>query len=256
MKTFVRNLFVLTLPACLILGNCLMAQDFNSLLQEGQKLEKELKESAALKKYTEAQKLKPTDLTALYKCSELCSRIGVREKTTASRDKYYQSSLAFAQMAYKYHPQSDDANVAMSMALGRLALTRSGKEKVSTVKDIKTYADNAIRINPDNFKAWHIIGKWNYEVSNLGFFEKAAIKILFGGLPSASFAESVKAYEKAKTLNSYFGLNYLELARAYLKMNDDLSARSNLKYVLAMPNYNEEDPVVKTRAQELLDELD
>ena len=153
------------------------SQDFNSLIQDGAKLEKEQKELQALKKYTEAQKLKPTDLHVLYKCSELYSRIGVRETNTASRDQYYKSSLAYAQMAYKFYPQSDDANVAMSMALGRLALTRSGKEKVSTVKEIKTYADAAVRINPKNFKAWHIIGKWNYEVSNLGFFEKAAIII-------------------------------------------------------------------------------
>ena len=232
------------------------AQDFNTLIQEAEKLEKEQKELQALKKYTEAQKLKPTDLHVLYKCSELYSRIGVRETNTVSRDQYYKSSLAFAQMAYKYHPQSDDANVAMSMALGRMALTRSGKEKVSTVKEIKTYADNAIRINTKNFKAWHIIGKWNYEVSNLGFLERAAIKLLYGGLPNSSFSESVKAYEKVKELNPYFGSNYLELAKAYHKLNDNTNAEKNLKYVLAMPNYTEEDPIVKTKATQLLSSIE
>jgi tetratricopeptide (TPR) repeat protein len=231
-------------------------QDFNSLIQDGAKLEKEQKELQALKKYTEAQKLKPTDLHVLYKCSELYSRIGVRETNSASQEQYYKSSLAYAQMAYKYYPQSDDANVAMSMALGRLALTRSGKEKVSTVKEIKTYADNAIRINPKNFKAWHIIGKWNYEVSNLGFFEKAAIKIIYGGLPNSSFSESVKAYEKVKELNPYFGSNYLELAKAYQKLDDNINAQKNLKYLIAMPNYTEEDPIVKTKATKLLSEIE
>jgi len=232
------------------------AQDFNTLIQEAEKLEKEQKELQALKKYTEAQKLKPTDLHVLYKCSELYSRIGVRETNLVSRDQYYKSSLAFAQMAYKYHPQSDDANVAMSMALGRMALTRSGKEKVSTVKEIKAYADNAIRINTKNFKAWHIIGKWNYEVSNLGFLERAAIKLLYGGLPNSSFSESVKAYEKVKELNPYFGSNYLELAKAYHKLDDYKNAEKNLKYVIAMPNYTEEDPIVKTKATELLSEIE
>ena len=232
------------------------AQDFNTLILEAEKLEKEQKELQALKKYTEAQKLKPTDLHVLYKCSELYSRIGVRETNTASQEQYYKSSLAYAQMAYKYFPQSDDANVAMSMALGRLALTRSGKEKVSTVKEIKTYADAAVRINPKNFKAWHIIGKWNYEVSNLGFFEKAAIKLIYGGLPNSSFSESVKAYEKVKELNPYFGANYLELAKAYQKLDDTKNAEKNLNYVLAMPNYTEEDPIVKTKATKLLSEIE
>lgn len=246
------------LPFFLLLfwGELAFTQDFNSLIQEAEKLEKEQKEILALKKYTEAQKLKPTDLHVLYKCSELYSRIGVRETNSASRDQYYNSSLAFAQMAYKYHPQSDDANVAMSMALGRLALTRSGKEKVATVKEIKTYADNAIRINSKNFKAWHIIGKWHYEVSNLNFFEKAAIKLIYGGLPNSSFSASVKAYEKVKELNPYFGSNYLELAKAYHKLDDNKNAEKNLKYVIAMPNYTEEDPIVKTNANKLLSEIE
>jgi tetratricopeptide (TPR) repeat protein len=246
----------LSLFILLLWARMAFTQDFNSLIQDGAKLEKEQKELQALKKYTEAQKLKPTDLHVLYKCSELYSRIGVRETNTASQEQYYKSSLAYAQMAYKYYPQSDDANVAMSMALGRLALTRSGKEKVSTVKEIKTYADNAIRINPKNFKAWHIIGKWNYEVSNLGFFEKTAIKLIYGGLPNSSFSESVKAYEKVKELNPYFGSNYLELAKAYQKLDDNINAQKNLKYVIAMPNYTEEDPIVKTRATQLLSEIE
>jgi len=247
---------VLSLFILLLWARMAFTQDFNSLIQDGAKLEKEQKELQALKKYTEAQKLKPTDLHVLYKCSELYSRIGVRETNTVNRDQYYKSSLAFAQMAYKYYPQSDDANVAMSMALGRLALTRSGKEKVSTVKEIKTYADNAIRINPKNFKAWHIIGKWNYEVSNLGFFEKAAIKLIYGGLPNSSFSESVKAYEKVKELNPYFGSNYLELAKAYHKLNDNINAQKNLNYVIAMPNYTEEDPIIKIKATQLLSEIE
>jgi len=247
---------VLSLFILLLWARMAFSQDFNSLIQDAAKLEKEQKELQALKKYTEAQKLKPTDLHVLYKCSELYSRIGVRETNTVNRDQYYKSSLAFAQMAYKYYPQSDDANVAMSMALGRLALTRSGKEKVSTVKEIKTYADNAIRINPKNFKAWHIIGKWNYEVSNLGFFEKAAIKLIYGGLPNSSFSESVKAYEKVKELNPYFGSNYLELAKAYHKLNDNINAQKNLNYVIAMPNYTEEDPIIKTKATQLLSEIE
>ena len=246
----------LSLFILLLWARMAFTQDFNSLIQDGAKLEKEQKELQALKKYTEAQKLKPTDLHVLYKCSELYSRIGVRETNSASQEQYYKSSLAYAQMAYKYYPQSDDANVAMSMALGRLALTRSGKEKVSTVKEIKTYADNAIRINPKNFKAWHIIGKWNYEVSNLGFFEKTAIKLIYGGLPNSSFSESVKAYEKVKELNPYFGSNYLELAKAYQKLDDNINAQKNLKYLIAMPNYTEEDPIVKTKATKLLSEIE
>ena len=73
------------------------------------------------------------------------------------------------------------------------------------------------------------MGKWNYEVSNLSAFEKAAVKIIYGGLPAASLNNSIMYYEKAKSLAPLFTLNYLELAKAYHKNDDDTKAISLLK---------------------------
>ena len=228
------------------------AQDYNQYIQKGLEFEKVKNEKAALLQYRKAQELKPTDLTALYKCSELFCRIGARESDHQIRDNHYKSGLAFATMAFKYHPKTDDACVAMSIALGRIALTKSGKEKVTAVREIKSFAENAITINPLNFKAWHIIGKWNYEVSNLNFIEKAAIRIIYGGLPDASFSKAISAYEKANELNPNFGLNYLELAKAYEKEGKKDNAITTLKKVLLLPDYNEDDPIVKKQAGSML----
>jgi tetratricopeptide (TPR) repeat protein len=233
----------------------MVAQDFNSLFEEGIRLERLPDEKKALMKFVEAQKINPKNLSALYKCSELCCRIGARESNYKIRDQYFQSALAYAKMAYKFFPEKDDACVSMSIALGRIALTKTGKEKVSMVKEIKTYADLALAINPKNFKAWHIIGKWNYEVSSLNFFERSAIKLFYGGLPESSFATSINAYEKANSINPYFCLNYLELAKAYYKNNNKPLAKSTLKYLLTVSNYTEDDPNIKKQAEAMLKTL-
>jgi tetratricopeptide (TPR) repeat protein len=120
------------------------------------------------------------------------------------------------------------------------------------VKEIKKFADKAIQINPNNFKAWHILGKWHYEISNLNFFEKAAIKLFYGGLPESSFKISIKSYEKAKSINSKFCLNYLELAKAYEKNDDINQAITNLKLLLQLPNSIEDDFAIKQEASDLL----
>lgn len=232
--------------------NTLQAQDFNELVKEADRLEAIPNEKAALHNFKEALKLQPLNLYTLTKCSELCSRIGNREKDHKSRDSYYHAAMTYAQIAIKYHPESDESHVVMAIASGRVALTKSGKEKISFVKDIKAHADKAVKINPSNFKAWHIIGKWNYEVSNLNMLEKAATKVFYGGLPASSFKAAIEAYEKAKALNPNFALNYLELAKAYKKNNEKSKAISMLKHAQNLPVKTEDDPRIKREAAELL----
>lgn len=249
------RIFILYFFIVILLGNSVAQTNndpFNELIQAGLNLEKSMHEKEAFAKYKAAQTLQPTNLSALYKCSELCSRIGNRETNVQSRDKYYQLALAYGRMAIKYHPHSDDANLSMSIAMGRIALTKSGKEKINSVKEIKSYAEKAVQLNPANYKAWHVLGKWHYEVSNLNFVEKTAVKLFFGGLPASSFGQSVAYYEKAKTLSQHFCLNYLELAKAYHKNGNKSKAISNLQELQKLPNYTEDDARIKMEAATLL----
>jgi tetratricopeptide (TPR) repeat protein len=230
-----------------------IAQDLNSIIKEADRLEAIPDEKAAFQKFKEALKVQPSNLYALTKCSELCTRIGGREKTnTKLRDDYYSTAIIYAKTALRLYPNSDEANVTMALAVGRTILLKSGKEKISAVKDLKAYADKAVAENPNNFKAWHILGKWNYEVSNLNAIERAGAKIMYGGLPNASLKNSIMYYEKAKSINPSFALNYLELAKAYHRNDDDAKANAQLNYLLTLKNMTEDDPRIKTEAQQLL----
>lgn len=247
-----HNTLFIILSVLLFSTKVARSQSFDSLYQHGIEQEKYKQEKKALHTFGEAQKLQPTNLAVLYKCGELCSRIGARETNQANKLAYFEQSLNYAKQAYKYHSNSDEANVLMSMALGRIALQKSGKQKIEYVKLIKQYAEKAIKLNSSNFKAWHIIGKWNYELSNLNFIEKAAIKLFYGGLPDASLEKSVVAYEKAKSIQNNFALNSLELAKAYHKINQHQQAKNNLLYVMNLPNNTEDDAYIKKEAAELL----
>lgn len=245
-------LYFLAIILFTVSGKSTFAQSFDNYYNEGLRLEAIPDEKNALIQFQMALKASPYNLKALYKCSELCARIGSRETKTSDRERYYHSALTLAKVAMKYYPKTDDANVAMSIAMGKIALTKSGKDKISYVKDIKFYADAAIKINPNNFKAWHIIGKWNYEVANLTFLEEAAVKLLFGGLPNASFTDAINAFEKAKSINPKFCLNYLELAKSYKKAGNTAAAISLLQQLITLPNSNEDDPIIKREAKSLI----
>jgi hypothetical protein len=244
--------FILLIIACFIFSIQSYAQDVNSLLKEGDRLELVPDQKASFLKFKEVLKIQPSNLHALAKAAELCSSIGNRETNTKTRDDYFAVALIYAKTAYKLYPETDEANVAMAIAQGRIILLKSGKEKIAAVKDLKAYAEKATKVNPNNFKAWHILGKWHYEVSNLSSFERGAAKIFYGALPTSSLASSIACYEKAKVLNNNFALNSLELSKAYKRNGEKDKAIALLKHAISLKNIVEDDPKIKLEAQGLL----
>lgn len=232
-----------------------VAQDVNVLLREADHLEDLKKENDAYKKYLEILKIYPNHLPALCKASELCSMIGNRQAEKSSKLNYFKEARRYAETALHVNPAYPDANFVMSMAMGRMALVLSGREKIAAVNDIKKYAELAIRYDPKNFKAYHVLGKWHFEVSSLNSFERIAVKVLFGGMPPSSFNESIKCYEKSRLLKPDFILNYLEIAKAYRKNNQDAKAIEVLKKLQVMPVKMADDPRVKTEGYELMKKL-
>ena len=227
-----------------------VAQDINKILREADRLETLPDEKSAFLKFKEALKIQPTNLHALTKCSELCTRIGGREKVNKKlRDDYYTTAIIYAKTALRLYPESDIANVTMAIVVGKTILLKSGKEKINAARQLREYAEKAIKLNPSNFKAWHVLGRWNYEVSSLSSIERAGAKIMYGGLPSASLKSSIACYEKAKSLSPSFAYNYLELAKAYNRNNEKEKAFAQLKTLLALKNQSEDDPRIKAEAE-------
>jgi tetratricopeptide (TPR) repeat protein len=230
------------------------AQDIDSIIKEADRLEAMPDEKAALAKFKEALRLKPIHLHALSKSSELCSRIGQRQTNAAVRDDYYKAAKTYAATALMIDSTNSEANTSMAIMLGRSTLTKSGKEKVVSAKDLKKYVEVAIKNNPNNFLAWHVLGRWHYEISNLNVVERAAVKVFYGGFPPSSLKEGIKAFEKAQALTPGFILNYLELAKAYNRNNQKDKAKALLAAMLLLPNHTEDDPAIKETGKKLLED--
>lgn len=231
------------------------AQDINILIKEAARLEAIPNEKASFQKYKEVLKHSPTNLEALNKCSELCSRIGQRETTnTRLREEYYTAAKIYAETALKIDPANSEANCVMAIALGRSSMSKSGKEKIVTAKEIKKHLDISLRSDPQNFKAWHVLGRWHYEISNLNVLERSLVKLLYGGLPPASIQQSIYAFERSRAITPGFILNYLEMAKAYKDNDNKEKAIAYLRTMLMLPDQTEDDPAIKEKGRKLLKE--
>lgn len=232
------------------------AQDVSALIKEADRLEAVPDETGAFEKLKEVLRIKPTNLHALSKCSELCSRIGKRQKVNALRDSYYSAAKIYAVTALKIDSANAEANCSMAIALGRSTMSKTGKEKILNAKEIRKYIDKSLKADPNYFLAWHVLGRWYYEISSLNFLERSAVKLFYGGLPPASYKESVAALEKSQSLTPGFILNYFELAKAYHRNGQTPKAIATLKLLLTLPNHTEDDNAIKSDSKKMLTVLE
>lgn len=231
------------------------AGQVNNLIQQAEAYKKAFKDEDALKKYLEVVKIQPGNVAALCSISELYNVLGKRLKEKEDQKDYYRKGKDFAARAIKADPNNSEANFAMAVSMGRMALMYSGEEKIKAVKEVKTYADKCIQIDPANFKGYHVLGKWHYEISRLTSLERWLVKVAYGSLPKSSYDEAAKNYEKSMQLNPSFLLNYLELAKVYKEKGDKQKARNLVNQMLKMPLVTSDDSKIKSLGKELLNDL-
>jgi tetratricopeptide (TPR) repeat protein len=232
-----------------------LAQDFSSLLNKAAQLEAAFKEEEALAVYQQALSLQPHHLTVLCHCSDLSCRVGNRQEDRDKKIAYFKAGYQYAKTAYRVDSTNSEANIVMAFSLARMALIQSGKEKVAAAKDIKRFAEQAIRYDPANYKGYHILGRWNYEVSNLSFIERTLARWFFGALPEASLPEAIRNYEKSMSLRPDFMLNYFELARAYHREGENAKAIRLLRHLDTLHDEMYDDRTVRKEGRRLLADL-
>lgn len=231
------------------------SSDAPLLVKQGKDLLSLMKEEDALEKFKGALKSDPNNYEGAWYASLMCSRIGNRQSDETKKKEYFVTAKQYAVKSLKLNPTDAESNFVMSVAMGRMALISGTKDKVAASRDIKNYADLAIKYNPNHAGAWHVLGKWNYEVSNLNFAERAVANSLFGGIPDADINKSIECYIKSISLDPNDILFYLDLAKAYHNIESDAKAIETLKKAMVLKPRFEDDANYLVQCKKLLDEL-
>jgi len=162
---------------------------------------------------------------------------------------------ALAARAVALCPDSADAHFFHAVALGQLTKVIGGKRRLELSKDVKREAEAALAIAPRHAGAMHIIGRWNYEIAGLGWFSRAAAKIIYGGVPDGSYEEAKKWFERAVAIEPDMPLHHLWLGETLIKLDDYAGARTQLEACLKLKDVLWDDPLTKEHAKKTLDEI-
>jgi tetratricopeptide (TPR) repeat protein len=243
-----KPLLLIVLLMAAVIG---YSQDINVLVKEADNLEKTQKEPEALEKYKQVLVLQPDHLRSLVKAAEL--NISISRRDEKNKRLYIESAYAFAKRAWNADSTQPDAGYAMSLANWKMTeIEPENKKMVAYAKDMKSYADKALSINPNHAKANYMLGKWNYEMTHLSGIKKALVKTIYGGTAEASYEEAIKYLEKCKAAEPYFVANYLDLAKAYKENRQPAPAIEVLTRLVKLPTRISDDVALKTEGATLL----
>jgi Tfp pilus assembly protein PilF len=234
--------------------NSAQAQDIVTLLKEGLQLERQQKEIEALDKYKLVLSQDPSNITALVRAAELSTMLAAfNEKDQKSKQLFLSSAGAYAVRAYSANPKNAEAAYVMSLTQAKLSdIQPDNKKLIECVRNSKIYADEALAINPAHAKANFTLGKWHMEMANLNMVKKAAVKLMYGGLPDGSIDSAIVYLEKARAQDPYFVNTYLELAKIYNQLHQPTKVIEVLTKMVKLPTRKTEDIALKAEAAKML----
>lgn len=237
----------------IILSLHVVAQDNTTLLREANNLELKFDEAGALEKYKQVAASDASNIKALVKCIELSCSIGSREKDKNAKANYFQQAYNYAQQAYAKDSTNSDACYSVALVASKMnELDPDNKKLIENIKQIKIYSDKALAANAGNANANYLLGMWHFELIRSNWIKKAAVKNFYNGIFDTQVDSAIYYMEKARSIEPYFVLDYLDLAKVYIYDHQPAKAIAVLEKLVKLPNRSFNDAAYKEEGKQML----
>ena len=239
----------------------LVAQSYGEHIARGDSLSDALDPAGALEEYRIAFMANPSSYDAMWKFAS--AQIDVAKQLRDREYKDLRDSLYWVARIYAEAATSTDSTDAegffmVSQALGRLSLTRGGRERVQFAKEVYKSAAKAIECDPMHDGAYHVVGAWHAEIKRLSGFTKFFATTFLGAsfMGRAQWDSAVVYLQRAVELKPEYIFHRLELAEVYVDLERWGEARTQLEAIAGLePTLDVDDPLYKEEAADLLAEI-
>ena len=82
--------------------------------------------------------------------------------------------MDYAQRAAALAPNDSEAQLSIAISYGKMLPFMGTKDQMEASRRIKDTADKAIKLDPRNDLAWHVLGRWHRVLSDVNMLKRAA----------------------------------------------------------------------------------
>lgn len=177
--------------------------------------------------------------------SSLASSAGVQKGLVAR-------ALDCAGRAVALEPGNATAHASVAVCYAKSCAFADIKTELAYSKLFKQEAEKAIALNPKEDVAYYLLGRWNYAIANVGFFSRTYVRMIYGGFPKASLADSVLYFKKACELAPNRILYHAGLATAYGALGEKKLQLAELQACCSLKPSDPEDAKARADAEKQL----
>ncbi len=215
---------------------------------------------AALRHYRAALAIDSLNYEATWRAAFALLNIGKRvpdEEKSRWRDSLYTEAERLARRAVELQILDPQGHYVLALALGRTSLTLGVRERVMQARDIRVEALKVLELDPEHDGAYHVLGRWNWEIMRLSGFERFWAKNVIGAkfFGEASWDAAVDNLERAVQYNPTYVYHRLKLAELLAARKRDSEARKQLEIIPTLPTTDYMDPTYRAEAAALLARL-
>jgi tetratricopeptide (TPR) repeat protein len=129
-------------------------------------------------------------------------------------------------------------------------------KQIETAYFFREHVERAIQLNPNDAILYHLLGRYCFEISQMGWVVRRAASALFGEPPTATVEEALAFFERAERLKPRsWASNTAWYGRVLALVGRKVEARQMLEAALSIPSRNAEDEKALDDARKALSSL-
>ncbi len=243
------------LSIVLILFGFVLAQGFSDLIDQADAKQDVDDFSGNYELLKQAEQLEANNFEVIWRLARAHFDFSdnSEDETVISENIY--SGFDYAKRALEMDENRAESHKWYGILIGRVGELEGTKQKILNSYDVKDHTLKAIELDPEDDGNFHVMGRWNYTLDALSWFERKIAGLIYAKPPQASFEEAAKYFQKAIDLAPDEIRHRVWLGKTYEALDDKAEAKNSYNAALAITAENDSDRILQKEAQELLSEL-